>query len=311
MIVTIGAFDGFHKGHAQLLRQCYELADGTDWGVISFHPHPHLPRPLFTLKERELIRRILGIPHMYFLEFSEALRRLPPYDFWRLIHERFEVDGLVMGRDFHFGLNRAGNADYLSRLARYDGVNKVVIADLFNKTQYSSSRIRTLTQAGQVREAAELLGYPPFMISRILHGNARGRTMSFPTANLDISDRTAPASGVYACAVCVDGELHCGALSIGTNPTFGDVMELRCEVHILEFEGNIYGQELGVFFLGRVRDIQDFAHKEELARQIGKDIDTCRRIFARSMRNEVTRAFLLRAQELSEQKLTSEVVRLV
>ena len=311
MIVTIGAFDGFHKGHAQLLRKCWELAEGNDWGVISFHPHPHLERTLFSLKERELIRRVLGIPHMYFLEFSTALRRLPPYEFWRLIHERFNVDGLVMGRDFRFGLNRAGNADYLARLARFEGVNKIVIADLANKPGYSSTQIRTLTQSGQVQEAAELLGYPPFMIARILHGNARGRTMSFPTANLDISDRIAPAEGVYACAVVVDGELHCGALSIGTNPTFGDVMELRCEVHILEFEGDIYGKELCVFFLGRVRDIQDFAHKEELARQIRRDIDTCRRIFARAMRNDDTFTFIHRAGELSQEKLTSEVIRLV
>ena len=311
MIVTIGAFDGFHRGHAELLRKCYELAEGNGWGVISFHPHPHLQRTLFTLKERELIRRVLGIPHMYFLEFSEALRRLPPYEFWRLIHERFSVDGLVMGRDFRFGLNRAGNADYLARLARFDGVNKVVIADLANKPRYSSTQIRILTQSGQVNEAAELLGYPLFMISRILHGNERGRTMSFPTANLDISDRIAPAEGVYACAVVVNEELHCGALSIGTNPTFGDVRELRCEVHILEFDGNIYGQELCVFFLGRVRDILAFAHKEELARQIRRDIDACRKIFARALRNEETRAFIERAEELSQDRLTSEVVRLV
>ena len=316
MLITIGSFDGFHRGHAELLRLCRENSDGNNWAVVTFHPHPseymhRLSHTLFTLRERELFRRILDIPNMYVLEFSDALRSLTPRDFWRLVRERFCVDGLVMGSDFHFGLNHAGSAEYLSRLAKYDGLSRIIIADVIDKPRYSSSTIRACVKAGKVEEAAKLLGCPYFMLGRVIHGTARGRTMHFPTANIDIHGRTVPAFGVYCSSVLVNGGWHCGALSLGTNPTFHDVHETRCEVYILDFTGDIYGEELPVFFLGRVRDMHTFTDKDALMKQIAQDIENCRKIYAQAFTTG-TRNFLERAGKIyCTQDLNPEIIKLV
>ena len=318
MLITIGAFDGFHRGHSELFRLCRNLA-GSDWGVVSFWPHPseymhRIPHTLFTLKERELIRRVLDIPNMYTLNFDEALRNLTPSEFWRLVRERFGADGLVIGRDFHFGLNRAGNAEYLVRLAKYDGIpkNRIYIADLMDKPKFSSSVVRKHLQAGNVKAASEILGYPCFLTGKITSGNQRGRTMHFPTANIDIHGRITPAFGVYSAAVLINGEFHCGAVSIGNNPTFHDIHEARFEVHILDFEGDIYGEALPVFFLGRVRDMHTFPDKEALMHQIAVDTQACRKIYDEAVNVPETQLFLKRAAEIfTSHNLNPEIMRLI
>ena len=310
MLVTIGGFDGFHRGHAELLRLCRENSDGDNWGVITFEPHPaeymhKLGRTLFTMKERSLIGRVLGIPRIYFVEFSTGFKNLAPADFWRLVRDRFSVDGLVMGSDFHFGLNREGTAEYLSRLARNDGVSRVIIAPLLDKPKYSSSRVRELVNSGEVSGAREILGYPYFMIGQVIHGFGRGRTMNYPTANIDLAGRNCvcPAEGVYAGAVTLSGRMYAGAISIGRNPTFGSAGELRCEVHVLGFHGDIYGQELTVMFLERLRGMRKFSGSEELAEQIAHDVEACTKIF-------VAQDSLQKFAANSDTKI-SQVIRLV
>ena len=207
MIITIGSFDGFHRGHAALLELCRTYSGSDGWGVVTFYPHPSeyisgQAHSLFTLREREFIRNLLEIPNMYILEFNEALKNLTPLQFWRLIREKFSVDGLVMGTDFHFGRNREGSADYLARLAQHDGLSKIFVLALIDKAKYSSSHVRSLIQTGNVKEAASVLGYPYFMLSRVIKGDQRGRTMNYPTANLEIADgKIIPAEGVYCSAV--------------------------------------------------------------------------------------------------------------
>ena len=317
MLITIGAFDGFHKGHQELFRLCRENSHGDNWGVLSFWPHPaeymhKFSHTLFTLRERELLRRVLDIPNMYILEFSEALKNLHPHEFLRLVRERFGVDGLVMGRDFHFGLNREGSAEYLSRFAEYDGFSKIIVADLKDKPKYSSSHVRELLSAGKVETACEVLGFPCFIEGRIMNGTHRGRTMHFPTANIDINGRIIPADGVYSSAVLVNDEWHCGAVSIGNNPTFHDITETRFEVYIMDFEGNIYGEELPVFFLGRVRDMHTFPDRDALIAQIANDTQTCRKIYDEAMSIPETNKFLERAGRFYDtQTLTPEIIRLV
>ena len=312
MIITIGAFDGFHKGHAELLKLCRKVADGQDWGVVSFYPHPEqfmntLTSTLFTLRERELIRRCLGIPNMFVLSFNDELRRLPPQKFWRLLREKFSVDGLVMGSDFHFGMNRAGSAESLSRLAKDDGLTKVFTLPLLEKSEYSSSRVRECFSAGRAKECEGILGYPCFLMGKVLHGKGRGRTMSYPTANIDVKGRIVPQDGVYASAVFVRGGWYCGAVSVGKNPTFGDVNEVRCEVHILDFSGDIYGEEVPVFFLERVRGIETFAGIDELRARIALDAEECRRIYGMMEGH----SFFKRVQEvLSTGEITTKIVRL-
>lgn len=312
MLITIGAFDGFHRGHAELLRLCRENSDGNDWAVVTFSPHPaeYFRRitPLFTLKERELIRRMLKIPRMFVLKFDAELMRLSPAEFWRLLRLRFNVDGVVVGSDFRFGHGRAGNAGYLRDIAFSDGVRRVIIAPLLDKREYSSSTIRENITAGNVDIAGKFLGYPYFVISRVIHGNERGRMMRFPTANLDISGRVIPAYGVYSSAIFVDGEWHCAALSIGNNPTFGDIDTVRAEAHILDFDGDIYGHEVIAMILGRVRDIRTFSGKDALSAQIAHDIRTCREIYSCETSRESTRKFLEQSAKLDV--YTPEIINL-
>ncbi len=317
MLITIGSFDGFHKGHAELLDICRKNSSGGEWAVVTFYPHPseymnRLKHSLFTLKERELVRLALDIPSMYVLEFNETLKNLEPQKFWNLVRERFSVDGLVMGSDFHFGLNRSGSAEYLADLARSEGLTKIFVAELKDKCRYSSSVARQKVIAGDVQGASEILGYSWFMTGRILHGCRRGRTMGYPTANIDISGRIVPAYGVYSSAVLVNGEYHCGAVSIGNNPTFHDVNETRAEIYILDFDGDIYGDELTVFFLGRVREIMAFGGREELMRQIERDIISCREIYGEAVKQDGTKKFLGRAREIyKSQKINPEIIKLI
>ena len=317
MLITIGAFDGFHKGHSELFRLCRELA-GKEWAVVTFWPHPAevlhtLRHTLFTLREKEILRRVLGIPSMYVIEFSDELRNLSPHEFWKLCRERFSVDGLVIGKDFHFGRGGEGNAEYLCELARADRIN-VVVADLKEKNMFSSSRVRAEIIAGRIEDAAEILGYPYFMIGNVIHGSQRGRTISYPTANIDVHDRIVPAYGVYACAVLVNGEWHCGALSIGNNPTFGDIIDARFEVNILDFNSNIYGEELAVVFLGRVREMISFPDKDALISQIRRDIDKCREIYENVLKQAEVQKFLSDFRKIyCTEKINKnpEIIRLV
>jgi riboflavin kinase/FMN adenylyltransferase len=212
-----------------------------------------------------------------------------------------------MGSDFHFGVNRQGTAEYLSRLAHHDGISRVIIASLLDKPKYSSSRVRELLTDGEVSCAREILGYPYFMIGRVKHGSGRGHSMKYPTANIDIAGRNClcPCDGVYACAVIFDGWIHAGAVSIGRNPTFGTDGELRCEVHIPGFDGDLYGHELTVLFLERLRGMRTFSGSEELAGQIARDVETCRKIFA-AENSDILQKFAAHSGEK-----ISEVIRLV
>ena len=316
MLVTIGAFDGFHKGHAELLRLCRDNARGDDWGVVTFEPHPSLfmgrLHPLFTLREREIIRRFLGIPNMYVLRFDDSLMNLSPAKFWHLLRSRLNVDGLVMGSDFRFGHGREGCAKSLAQLARNDGITRIIIADVVDKPRYSSSTVRKNITIGNISLAADILGYPFFMLSRVIHGSARGRTMHFPTANLELKGgRVIPAYGVYSAAVLVNGAWHCGALSVGNNPTFHDVTGTRAEVHILDFDGDIYGEEVMMLLLGRVRGIETFTDKEALTAQIGHDTEECRKIYREVMSREDTQSFTKSARQyISHETITPEIINL-
>ena len=285
MLITIGAFDGFHKGHEELLRVCTEHSQNNDWAVVTFYPHPaqfmnKFSRSLFTLKEREFICKMLHIPNLYVLKFDENLKHLTPKEFWQLLNDKIKIDGIVIGSDFHFGYKRVGDAKYLETLAKKQGINNIYIIDVLNKAAYSSSIVRTKISEGDINSANEILGYPWFMIGNVIHGNGRGHTMNFPTANLNISnDKIIPPDGVYSAAVLIDNQCYCCALSIGNNPTFQDVNEKRIEAHILNFNGNIYEDSILVAFLDRLRDIKKFPDPDTLKLQIKKDTEISQKIY--------------------------------
>lgn len=292
MLITVGAFDGFHKGHEKLFEACRENSLNNDWGVVTFSPHPaeyfgKLNHAMFTLKERGFLSKILGIPNFIVFNFDEDFKNLSPEEFMNILIKNFHADGLVIGSDFHFGHEKLGSAEWLEKVC--SGKIKIFRLNLFDKKIYSSSRAREKVLSGDVENVKEILGYPFFMISDIIHGNERGRSMNFPTANINLENRIIPADGVYATAVLVNHEFHCGALSIGNNPTFHDVFEKRAEVFITDFSGDIYGSEILVLFLKRIRDIKTFDNKEALINQIKLDTEACSEIFENSLGDNRTK----------------------
>ena len=293
MILVLGAFDGFHRGHVRLLGRARSMARsmGTDWGVATFSPHPGLVlgtmrSTLFNSGEWELIRCVLGIPHLIVLPFDERLRNLSPRDFWVELKRLTDVEGIVVGRDFRFGFEGRGSASLLESFCREDGA-AFFAEDLLEGEgggKISSSAIRGRVRRGDVSGAAADLGYPWFLRTDVLHGDERGRRLGYPTANLNIGGpRTLPANGVYAVSLIARGGWRCGALSMGRNPTFDDVRERRAEVFILDFEGDLYGAELAVFFLERLRPERRFPDAARLTEQIAADVARCRTIYGERM----------------------------
>lgn len=292
MILVLGAFDGFHRGHVRLLGRARSLACslGTDWGAATFSPHPGLvlgtmSETLFTPRERELIGRVLGIPRLLVLPFDERLRNLSPRAFWMELKRWVDVEGVVVGRDFRFGLGGEGTASLLGHFCHEEAL-PFAVEDLLKRdgVKISSSEVRRRICRGDVLGAEADLGYPWFLWTGVRHGDGRGRSLGFPTANLDIGGpRTLPADGVYAVAVIVRGRWYCGALSMGRNPTFGDVRERRSEVFVLDFEGDLYGEDLIVFFLERLRSERRFPDAESLSEQIAADVARCRTVYGDHM----------------------------
>lgn len=288
MILTIGAFDGFHRGHSRLLELSREAAEslGTGWGVLTFWPHPgvfigKIDSAVFTVSERDLIRRVLGVPSLFMLDFSEQLRNMEPRDFLYAVFDKFGARGFVVGSDFRFGRGGAGDAAFIERFcADAKLLFRSAEPVLHGGVRCSSTDVRAAVMRGDPEAAAAILGYPWFFLSGVVHGDARGRTLGFPTANLCISDRRVMLPpGVYAAALPVDGKLRCGALSIGDNPTFGGVGETRAEVFVLDFDGDMYGRKFPVFVLKRLRPMMKFAGADELSRQIAADTEMCREVF--------------------------------
>ena len=290
MIAVLGAFDGFHRGHALLFERAREMAApaGLEWGGVTFDSIPGhymgaLKNVLFTLRERELIRPFLGIPRLEILKFDDELLKLPPSGFWEFLCGRIAVDGIVVGRDFRFGHRREGDARLLERYCREAGAPFLAV-DLLRhlEVKISSSAIRAAVADGQCDLAAKELGYPYFILANVDHGLGRGREIGFPTANLKITGaKLVPPEGVYSAAVLAEGTWKAGAVSIGKNPTFGDVSDVRVEVFVVDYRGNLYEDNLLVFFLSRLRQQTRFKDVNQLTSQIKTDVELSRAAFRR------------------------------
>jgi riboflavin kinase/FMN adenylyltransferase len=289
MIAVLGAFDGFHRGHALLLERAREMAPSRDdFGVVTFNPHPGLflgtlKATLFTPGELELIRLFLGVPRTVELKFDDALANLSPRFFWDFLRERVSVEGVVVGQDFRFAARRSGDADLLGRFCRESAIPFCSVDILKHlNVKISSSSVRAHVSAGRCGPAAEELGYPYFIRAKVVHGLMRGRSLGFPTANLDVpGTKLLPADGVYSVAALARGRWRAGALSIGRNPTFQDVPETRVEVFLVDYEGDLYEESLLVFFLSRLRPHKRFENTEQLVCQIKTDVEETKAVFRR------------------------------
>jgi riboflavin kinase / FMN adenylyltransferase len=266
--VAVGTFDGVHRGHQQVIEAARSA--GLRTGVVTFDPHPRVVlgghvELLATLQRRLELFEEAGVGDVLVLEFDEGLASLPADEFARRMLRGIGAETVAAGETFRFGHGREGDLELLERLG-FD-VRRVPLVE-----NVSSSRIRQLVHAGDPEPAATLLGRPPEVEGIVVRGDGRGRELGFPTANLDVpAGLLVPPDGVYA------GWSHDrrAAVSIGTNPHF-DGVERRVEAHLLDFDGDLYGERLVVELWSPIREQRRFDSLEELVAAIDDDVERTR-----------------------------------
>ncbi len=290
-VLTIGAFDGVHRGHQHLIRQLVQEARRTQRlaGLITFYPHPNAVlfpyNPTYYLTtpgEKAALLERMGLDVLAILPFDRKMAQTPARDFVEMICRHLHMAELWVGADFALGRNREGDVAALEAMGRELGFAVRVVEPLtWRGEPISSTRIRSLLLKGRVREAAELLGRYPSVSGEVVRGSLRGRCLGFPTANLRVRpERAIPADGVYAAYARLGEERYQGVANIGVRPSFEIAGERLVEIHILDFERDIYGCDLVVEFVERLRSERRFERVEELVAQIKRDIAQARRILA-------------------------------
>ena len=292
-VIALGNFDGVHAGHRHVVGLAGALAEevGAPLGVALFDPHPRRffapGAPAFRLmsaRRRNATLEALGVSQLHVIPFDATLSRMTPEEFVADVLDRgLGVRGVVTGADFRFGNGRAGSTGDLERLCAERG-----IATRFAELQgngadkVSSTRIRKAIHDGDMGAAAELLGAPWSVEGPVGHGARRGRTIGFPTANLTLGDYARPPYGVYAVMVGLDGEAPArpGVANFGKRPTVDGETELL-EVHLFDFEGDLYGREMEVAFHDHLRPERKFDGLDALKAQIDADAETARRVLSR------------------------------
>lgn len=286
--LALGFFDGVHPGHQVVIRKAVEEAErfGAVPGVVTFKEHPRAltlgksPALLTTIDQRLELFSAHGIKSALVLSFTEELCRLDPEDYVRtVLSEAMGAKSLSVGFNHRFGRNRIGTPQLLADLGKKFGFCVHVASEvIIDGSEVSSSRIREAIKAGHAEVAHNLLKRPYAISGKVVRGDQRGRTIGFPTANVDVCpDLVMPALGVYAGrAVLEDGSIHDCVVNIGVRPTFGGGERSVTEVHIFDFAKDIYEQELQVQFWHYLRPEQKFNGVEELCAQITRDCENAR-----------------------------------
>ena len=299
-VVTLGNFDGVHIGHQALFHAVIEKAEsiGGTPVAITFDPHPmkvlqkENPPPLITLLEQkiELIGRT-DIDVLIVIPFTRQFAGLSPREFVEdVLIRKIGMAAVVVGRDYTFGKNRQGNIDALRVFAELFDF-ELILSDWIQANSHiagriSSTKIRELVMAGKVEGAQPLLGRYYQIRGNVTTGRNRGgKLLGFPTANINLQDELCPKMGVYAVTVEIEGQQHDGVANIGYSPTFEDHL-FTVEVHILDFNDNIYGKKIRVNFIRWLRDELKFSSIAELSDQISKDVRKARRILAEAVHTQ-------------------------
>lgn len=286
-VVTLGNFDGVHLGHQRIFEKVKEEAGkiGGESVVVTFEPHPlkilspeQCPPLLTPFKKKMMLIEETGVEKVLCIQFTRAFAELSPVEFVKsVLVDKIEAKKIIVGYNYRFGRGKSGDVESLKENCALFGVDvEVVDALRVTDTIVSSSKIRELIRDGEVEKASKLLGRDYPVIGRVIEGTKRGRALGFPTANLEMAEELYPKPGVYAVRV----NWHCrrfnGLANIGFNPTF-DAKVVSLEVHILNFDREIYGEELQVYFTERIRDEIRFPSTEGLINQIRKDIEWAKR----------------------------------
>jgi riboflavin kinase/FMN adenylyltransferase len=294
-IITVGAFDGVHRGHQHLIQQMVEEARQTRrlTGLITFHPHPSAvlspynpTRYLSTPGEKAALLERLGLDIMAILPFDQAMAQTSARDFVEQVRRHLHMAELWVGADFALGRGREGNVEALRAMGQELGFTVRVVEPLTWQGQIiSSTRVRSLLLRGKVRQATRLLGRYPSLAGEVMRGSQRGHCLGFPTANLEVrKERVVPADGIYAVYARLGEERHQGVANVGVRPSFEIGGQRIVEVHILDFDEKIYGCDLVVEFVERLRDELRFTDVEELKAQIERDTVQARRVLGEEER---------------------------
>lgn len=286
-VLTIGAFDGVHLGHRAILDQIVVQARsrGMESVVLTFEPNPNEffsrgvpPGRLQSWHEKVESLLAFGIDRLVSLAFNDQLRALTAEQFLQsILLEGLNAKVLVIGDDFHFGCDRLGNFKMLEEFAQGRGYEVYPTPTVsIDGSRVSSTRIRNLLEAGDFLAATRLLGRPYSISGRIVRGEQLGRTLGFPTANIHLKRRRSVMSGVYLVDLEIDGNKHFGVANVGRRPTANVLERPLLEVHLLDFEGNLYGKRVKTTFHHKLREEKTFDSIEALQQAIGEDIKSAR-----------------------------------
>ena len=287
--VTVGVFDGVHRGHQQIIQRLTVSAhaNGVPAVVLTFDPHPAKlfgrgDIKLLTLPgERAKLLGGMGVDVIVTHPFDRVVADTTAFDFMNYLKSRLGVKHLVLGYDSTLGRNREGNATRLTEIGLELGYTVEMVSALSDESGViSSTEIRKLVTVGNVAEAARLMGHPYTLQGLVTHGDHRGRTIGFPTANLAYSrEKVIPAGGIYACWANLGHERYRAAVNIGTNPTFTpDKQTVSVEAYLLDFDREIYDEVVYLEFIGRLRDELKFDSVDALVKKIWEDVEMTRRI---------------------------------
>lgn len=285
-VVALGNFDGVHIGHQVIFRRVAEIAHGKDGSAVAFtfQPHPlkiiapdKVPPLLTTFRKKMELIAVCGIDHVICANFNRKFADQAPRDFAKnVLVEAIQVKEVVVGIDYSFGKGGAGTLSYLKKMGEeFRFLVHVIEPVKIGGHRISSTRVRELLESGAVEAARELLGRDYSINGPVIHGHKTGRGIGFRTANIDTSKVQIPGTGVYAVRVQHHQKTYSGVVNIGFNPTFNRD-RLSVEAHIFDFDENIYGAAVEIFFIERIRGEIAFESTEKLVAQIKQDIETAK-----------------------------------
>lgn len=282
-VVTIGTFDGVHIGHKAILRRLVETAkkEDLDSVVLTFFPHPRMVlqqdmdlKLLNTIEERTQLLQETGLDHLVIHPFTHAFSRLTALEYVRdILVNSLKAKKIIIGYDHRFGRNRTANIENLKEFGYTYGFEVVEIsAKEIDDVAISSTKVRKALVAGDIETANSYLGYNFMVTGKVVRGKAIGRTINYPTANLKLKEayKLVPKNGVYIVQSILNNKIIFGITSIGTNPTVGGI-EKTIETHFLDFDKDLYGEEITIGFLKFIREEETFDSIETLRQEIAKD----------------------------------------
>lgn len=288
-IYALGFFDGVHIGHGALLDTCREIArEGRLYsGVVTFSAHPdtlvlgQTPRLINTTEDRErLLRQCYCVDTVVTLPFDQQMRDMPWKDFLELLRRDYDAAGFVCGEDFRFGAGGVGNAGLLAIYCRSESLPWAVVPEqTLNGIRISSTHIRGLIENGEMSTAVKFLGHPHILTGQVIHGRHLGSTLGIPTANLRLPQSLAvPKFGVYMCQCVLDGKVYPAVTNVGVRPTVNG-QDVTVEPWILDYEGDLYGQEITLEFYAFLRPEKKFPDLQALKAEILRNAEETRAYF--------------------------------